>query len=82
MTAKTVFTQAWRWPLAGAIAAAAVGLAACGGGSSGMPAPMGPGQQSGYITLPDGSRMRYSLLLADDGGILDENEDTFLMFIG
>ena len=36
MTVKTVFTHAWRWPLAGAIAAAAVGLAACGGGSSGV----------------------------------------------
>ncbi len=68
MTVKTVFTHAWRWPLAGAIAAAAVGLAACGGGSSGMPAPMGPGQQSGYITLPDGSKMRYSLLLPEGQG--------------
>src|SRR5258708_10031471 len=29
------------------------------------PAPMGPGQQSGYITLPDGSKMRYSLLLPE-----------------
>ena len=67
MTAKTVFTQAWRWPLAGPLRRS-LGPGRLRRGSSGMPAPMGPGQQSGYITLPDGSRMRYSLLLPEGQG--------------
>src|SRR5258708_28006043 len=37
------------------------------------PAPMGPGQQSGYITLPDGSKMRYSLLLPEGQGRSEEH---------
>jgi putative CocE/NonD family hydrolase len=59
----TAITHSLRKPLAASLAAATLGLAACGG-SSGDPAPpAGPSRQWGYITLPDGNKMRYSLLL-------------------
>lgn len=52
-----------------AVAAAAT-LAACGGGSSdddsSPPVVTAPVAKSGYITLPDGNRMRYSLVLPNE----------------
>ncbi len=70
------------WRLAACAAMAVAGLTACGGGSSSggfLPiAPAAPEtpkppeemakRQSGYITLPDGNRMRYSLLLPEGKG--------------
>ncbi|WP_027015343.1 CocE/NonD family hydrolase [Comamonas composti] len=62
--------QAGAWRLATTLAAASLGLAACGGSSSDDPSPpvVQPSQQSGYITLPDGNKMRYSLLLPEGQG--------------
>ena len=59
-----------RWRLAASLAFVASGLAACGGGSDGgsPPAESGPAQKWGYITLPDGNKMRYSLLLPSGTG--------------
>lgn len=59
----TVFMPSLRTPLAASLLAAMLGLAACGGSSDEAPAPSGPSRQWGYITLPDGNKMRYSLLL-------------------
>lgn len=63
----TVFRHFLRWPLAATLVAATLGLSACGGSSDDSfvetPVVDGPSRQWGYITLPDGNRMRYSLLL-------------------
>jgi putative CocE/NonD family hydrolase len=79
----TTFRLQNRWRLAASLVAVAAGLAACGGGSSGngfaffppaaTPVPeaqpdKGPVRKWGYITLPDGNKMRYSLLLPSGTG--------------
>ncbi len=75
----TTFGQRKRWRLAACAVAAVVGLAACGGGSSGggflpiltdtpKPPPDTSKRKWGYITLPDGNKMRYSVLLPEGSG--------------
>ncbi len=62
-----------RWGLATTLVAASLGLAACGGSSSSEPEanppqPVETTQRSGYITLPNGNKMRYSLVLPSATG--------------
>ena len=61
-------TQWKRWGSWSLAAAMTVGLAACGGSSDDEASTLGPGYHSGYITLPDGNQMRYSLLLPEGTG--------------
>lgn len=60
------FRHSRAWLGAAGIATLALGLAACGGGSSGSTNP-GP-RIWGYIQLPDGNKMRYSVVFPKGPG--------------
>lgn len=60
----TSFPYPRRWRLAASLVAVAAGLAACGGSDQvDETFSSSPTRKWGYITLPDGNKMRYSLLL-------------------